>query len=113
MSAGRYETKLRRGIKRSEQAQLYVRRRATRRGNARLLVPLPASVRYALCVWGSYRPTLRSRAVSQELLEVIWEGLRGRLGDEAEAILEEAYEQYGKDCAEAGEPNIFETMVQP
>lgn len=108
MSAGRYEVRLRRGIKRAERPQLYVRRRATKRGNGRLLVPLPASVRYALCVWGSYRPTLRARAVSQELFEVIWEGLRGRLGDDAESIIDGVYEAYIKQCAEAGQDNIFE-----
>ena len=110
MSAGQYEKRLRRGIKRRQEAQLYVRRRTTKRGNPRLLVPLPASVRYALCVWGSYRPTLRARAVSQELLEVIWEGLRGRLGEDAEMVLDEAYAAYEKLCAESGEANIFEAV---
>jgi hypothetical protein len=108
MSAGQYETRLRRGIKRRQEAQLYVKRRTTKRGNARLLVPLPASVRYALCTWGSYRPSLRARALSQELLEVIWEGLRGRLGEDAEMILDEVYQNYAKECAEAGKPNVFE-----
>lgn len=108
MSDGTYRVRLLRGIKRRREAQLYVRRRTSKRGNGRVLVPLPASIRYALCVWGSYRTTLRARAVSQELLEVIWEGLCLRLGDDADTILEEAYIAYAKQCAESGEANIFE-----
>lgn len=110
MSAGRdrYTARLRKGIRQQQGAQLYVRRRTNRRGNNRVLVVLPASVRYALCTWASYRAGLRAQAVSQELQRVVWEGLRRRLGPDAEAILVEAYELYAKGCADRGEENIFE-----
>jgi hypothetical protein len=108
MSAGRYTVRLRRGIKERREAQLYVRRRTTKRGQDRVIVPLPASVRYALCVWASYRLTRRERAVSQELLRVVWEGLQARLGQDAELVLESVYGEYAKRCEEAGNASIFE-----
>lgn len=110
MSAGRdrYESRLRRGLSRGRSAQLYVRRRTAKRGNDRVLVNLTPPVRYALCVWASYRAGLRAQAVSQELRTLIWEGLRRRLGPDAETIIEDAYEAYAKECAEAGEQSIFE-----
>lgn len=113
MSAGqdRYRARLARGIKKRQTAPLYVKRRTAKRGTNRVLVTLPAPVRYALCVWGSYRATLRAQAVSQELQRIIWEGLRRRLGPEAEAILVECYEAYAKGCADRGEVNIFEAVA--
>lgn len=111
MNAGTIAVRqLRRGIKQREDAQLYVRRRTSKRGQDRLLVSLPAPVRYALCVWGSYRHHVRQRALSQELTLLIWEALRLRLGPEAEALLEEVYEAYSKQCADAGTVNIFEAV---
>ena len=111
MSAGRFENRLRRGIKRRAQAQLYVRRRTNKRGSNRVLVVLEPALRYAICVWASHRPGLRQRAVAQELRLVIEEGLKSRLGSEFEEIIEETYELYAKQCAEAGETNIFEVAT--
>jgi hypothetical protein len=112
MSAGQYAVQLRRGLRRRGRSQLYVKRRTAKRGGPRVLVSLPASVRYALCVWGSHRANQRAQAVSQELCEVMWDGLRARLGEDADLVLEQAYERYAKQCAEAGQPNIFEAVEQ-
>jgi hypothetical protein len=98
---------LRRGI-RVGSAQLYVRRRTNKRGSDRILVALPACVRYAVCVWGSYRPTRHGTAFSQELTVLIWEALRLRLGEDAEQIITDSYDDYAKQCADNGEDNIFE-----
>lgn len=112
MKAGRDRAKARaqleRGLRPRKKPLLYVRRRTSKRGQDRVLVQLPASLRYALCVWASYRPSERSRAVSQELSAIIWEGLRRRLGPDAEAIIVEAYLAYTKQLEEDGEENIFE-----
>ena len=110
MNAGRYAKRLRRGIRTAGGAQLYVRRRTTKRGSDRVLVPLPGAVRYALCVWASYHVTPRDRSVSQELLKLAWDGLRVRLGEDAETILEQRYYDYVKGCEERGEINIFEPV---
>lgn len=112
MSAGQYAMQLRRGLRRRQRPQLYVKRRTTKRGTDRVLVSLPAAVRYALCVWGSHRATLRASAVSQELCEALWDGLRARLGDDADMLIEQAYERYAKQCAESGQPNIFEAVTE-
>lgn len=113
MKAGqeRYQSRLRRGIRQDGGASLYVKRRTSKRGGNRVLVVLPASVRYALCTWASYRTGVRSKAVSQELQRLLWEAIRRRLGPDAEAILEDAYEAYTKQCADRGEPNIFEAVT--
>lgn len=114
MNAGqiRYNERLRRGIRKRQMPMLYVRRRSNKRGSNRVLVVLPASVRYALCTWASYRPGLRAQAVSQELQRLLWEAMRRRLGPDAEAIIEEVYEAYIKQCAEEGIENIFEAVAQ-
>lgn len=110
MSAGNYPVRLRRGIKQTDRPQLYVKRRTARQGKDRVLVNLSAPVRYALCVWASYRMERRDRAVSQELTKLLWEAMRLRLGEDAEVLIEQAYSEYAKQCAEAGEPNIFEAV---
>lgn len=102
---------LRRGIARGT-AQLYVRRRTTRKGTNRVLVSLPADMRYAICVWASYRPTLQTTAFAAELHVLIREGIRVRLGDRAEEIIEAAYEDYVRQCKEDGVDNIFETVTR-
>lgn len=108
MSRGKYEIQLRAGLRRDGTGTLYVKRRSVKRGGNRVLVSLPAPVRYALCVWGGRRATMRARTMSQELCEVMWDGFRARLGNDADALIEAAYMTYAKQCAEAGEPNIFE-----
>lgn len=108
MNAGHYAVQLRRGLKRRGRGQLYVTRRTAKRGGERVLVTLPAAVRYALCVWAGHRLTQRGQAVSQELCEVMWDGIRTRLGEDAEELVVEAYERYAKQCADSGQPNIFE-----
>lgn len=110
----RYTERLRRGIRMRQgqnDAQLYVRRRTAKRGGNRVLLTLPAHLRYALCVFGSYRPSRRGQSVSQEATRLIWEALRRRLGPDVENILEDAYEAYTKECAEEGQPNIFATAT--
>jgi hypothetical protein len=110
MNAGSYPARLRRGIKETDRPQLYVKRRTRRQGKDRVLVNLPAPVRYALCVWASYRMTKRGRTVSQELTKLLWEAMEMRLGEDAEMILEQAYQVYSKRCEEAGQVNIFEAV---
>jgi hypothetical protein len=112
MSAGQYAVQLRRGIRQRGRSQLYVKRRTAKRGGERVLVTLPAAVRYALCVWAGNRLTRRGQAVSQELCEVMWEGIRARLGEDAERLVIEAYTRYSKQCAETGQENIFEAVEQ-
>lgn len=110
MDAGFYPERLRRGIKQTDRPQLYVKRRTTRQGKDRVLVNLSAPVRYALCAWASYRTTQRERAVSQELTKLLWEGMRLRLGQDAELFVEQAYAAYAKKCEEDGRVNIFEAV---
>lgn len=112
MSAGNYPVRLRRGIKQTDRPQLYVKRRTARQGKNRVLVNLSAPVRYALCVWASYRLERRERAVSQELTRLLWEGMRFRLGEDAEVLIDEAYTAYAKECQESGRVNIFEAVVE-
>jgi hypothetical protein len=108
MNAGRSPAQqLRKGVARGS-AQLYVRRRTSRRGLNRVLVTLTAPYRYAIVVWGSYRPTQRLSAMSSEVHCLVQEGMRARLGDDWEEIIEEAYEKYATQCAERGQVNIFE-----
>lgn len=111
MKAGSYTARLRRGIKDRATPQLYVRRRTNKRASNRVLVLLEPSLRYAICVWASYRTGARSRTVSQELRRLIVEGMVARLGDDAEAMVEDAYERYAKQCADSGQPNIFEVAL--
>lgn len=111
MNAGSFELRLRRGIKQRGPAQLYVRKRTTKRGSNRVLVVLEPATRYAICVWASYRSGLRQRAVSQELRRLIMEGMKRRLGPEWEMLIEEAYEEYAKQCADSGKTNVFEVAL--
>lgn len=100
---------LRRGIRRGS-AQLYVRRRTSKKGGNRSLVSLVPAYRYAICVWGSYRLTGRDTSFSAELHSLICDGFRSRLGENWEDIIEAVYEEYGKECADKGVVNIFETQ---
>lgn len=110
MSRGKYEIQLTAGIRIDGAGTLYTRRRAVKRGGNRVLVSLPAAVRYALSVWGSRRATMRGRTISQELCEVMWDGFQARLGKDAEDVIELAYMAYKNRCRENGEPNIFEAV---
>jgi len=102
---------LRAGIARGS-AMLYVRRRTTKRGTNRVLVSLPAPLRYAICVLGSYRSDARAACFSQEVHALIRLGLEQRLGQDWEAQVDKAYAAHIAMCEEQDEENIFETVTR-
>lgn len=112
MKAGQTPSaRLRAGLARGS-AMLYVRRRTTKRGTNRVLVSLPAPLRYAICVFGSYRTDARAACFSQEVHELIREAFELRLGPSWEAQIDKAYAEYISRCNQAGEENIFETVAR-